>query len=817
MSKGFNRVCARVAVCLPVKNTFSYTVPAALKDIVHVGSRVLVPFGARTVTGFVLECFRSQPEEGWKEIIDAPDRHPFFHPAQAALFEWISDYYLHPVGQVIRAALPGGLDVHSTSVFRLTGKGRRALESMDEDAPERPMLEWVRDHPRGGKRWPVSKLRALSAKGFFQEEDKPPGLGPGPVFRRFVRSLHQGGIDELKALSGGAFKAAKEREFLKTVFDAGTVPVSELTRLFSNGGYLLKKWAGKGILEVVQVPVVRDGCGDLLFPSTPPDKLFPQQEAAVSCIERWLAEEKFVPCLLYGVTGSGKTEVYCRAVEETVKRGKQALVMVPEISLATYMENIFRSRFKERVAIYHSNLTRGQRYDQWLRIAEGKVDLVVGARSALFAPLPRPGLIIVDEEFDSSYKQDTSPRYNARDAAVVRARIEEAVVILGSGSPSVQSYHNAVQGRYRLLTMPERVDSRPLPEVELVDMRGTGEEKQKEGMLGARLKEAVEDTMTKGEQVILFLNRRGFHRSLICRRCGSRLTCPNCDVALTYHLEDNRLTCHYCGYRCPINLRCEKCGNGELRSLGFGIERLEQELKDLFPTARVARLDTDSTRRRGRAGSILKSFGAGEIDILAGTQMITKGYDFPGVTLVGVVAADQSLSVPDFRASERTFQLLCQVSGRAGRGSRPGKVLIQTFSPEHYAVRSAMNHDYRAFFEREMALRAGLDYPPLSHMACLLLQGSVRETTADAARELKIIMRSMLDAWLNRGREIKVMGPVEAPIARLKGKYRWQLLVKSKNIGLMRHFLTCSGDCWKNRFRNTSVRLSIDIDPYNMV
>lgn len=817
MSKGLNRACARVAVCLPVKNTFSYTIPEAFEGALYVGSRVFVPFGTRTVTGFIIELFRSVPEEGWKDIMDVPDRHPFFHHGQAALFEWIADYYLYPVGQVIRAALPSGLDVHSTSVFSLTGEGCRALERLDSGATEREVLEWVRDHPKGGKRWPASTLRALSAKGLLHEQVIPPASGAGAVFRRVIRLLHACSVDELKKLSGGTFKAANEGVFLETLVKNGTLQASELTRRFSNGNYLIRKWTDKGILDVVEIPLIRDGCGALLFPSKPPDKLFPQQEAAVSRIEGWLAEEKFVPCLLYGVTGSGKTEVYCRAVEETIRRGKQALVMVPEISLAAYMENLFRSRFKDRVAIYHSNLTRGQRYDQWLRIAEGEVDLVVGARSALFAPFPRLGLIIVDEEFDSSYKQDSNPRYNARDAAVVRARIEEAVVILGSGSPSLQSFYNADLGRYRLLTMPERVDSRPLPEVEIVDMRDVDEEGQNEGMLGKRLKEAIGDTIKKGEQVILFLNRRGFHRSLICRRCGSRLTCPNCDVALTYHLEDNLLICHYCGYRSTINLKCEKCGNGELRSLGFGIERLEQEINDLFPTARVARLDTDSTRRKGQAGSILKSFGAGEIDILAGTQMITKGYDFPGVTLVGVVAADQSLSVPDFRAAERTFQLLCQVSGRAGRGTRPGKVLIQTFSPEHYAIRCAMNHDYKTFFEREMALRTELCYPPLSHMACLLLQGNVEKTTANAAEELRTIMTSMLDAWAERGSQIKVMGPVEAPITRLKGKYRWQLLVRSKNVGLMRHFLARCERHWNKRFRKTGVRLSIDIDPYNMV
>ncbi len=811
------RPCARVAVCLPVNNTFTYKVPAALEDKICVGSRVLVPFGARTVTGFVLERFIARAEEGWKDIKDVPDKHPFFHRGEAELFEWISEYYLYPVGQVIRSALPGGLDVHSTRVFSLTEEGLRALEVLAEDAPERPVLEWVKDNPGEGKGFSVSKLRRLAAKGLLEEKIKPPGAGAGPVLRRVIRPLRSWRANDIESLSSGVFKAANEREFLETVFTSGNVAAAELTRRFSNANYLVRKWVGKGVLEALDMPAARGGCGDAVFEPESPFTLFAQQEAAVSRIGRWLERGEFVPCLLYGVTGSGKTEVYCRAVEQTLKQGKQALVMVPEISLAAYMENLFHSRFKDRVAVYHSSLTRGQRHDQWQRIAEGKADLVVGARSALFAPLPRLGLIIVDEEFDPSYKQDTSPRYNARDAAVVRARIEEAVVILGSGSPSVQSFYNAVQGRYKVLNMPERVDSRPLPEVELVDMREAAAGEKSQGMIGLRLKEAIENTLSKGEQTILFLNRRGFHRYLICGRCGNRLTCPNCDVALTYHLEDNRLTCHYCGYRCAVKLRCENCGSGELRSLGFGIERLEQELHDLFPAARTARLDTDSTRRKGRAGRILKSFGAGEIDILAGTQMITKGYDFPGVTLVGVVAADQSLSMPDFRASERTFQLLCQVSGRAGRGGRPGKVLIQTFSPEHYAVKCAMNHDYRTFFDHEIALRTELGYPPLSHMACLLFQGDAREKTADAAGELKFMMKSMLDSWHARGREIKLMGPVEAPIAKLKGKHRWQVLVRSKNVGLMRHFLIRSEEIWKKRFRSSGVQLSIDIDPYNMI
>ena len=492
-------------------------------------------------------------------------------------------------------------------------------------------------------------------------------------------------------------------------------------------------------------------------------------------------------------------------------------MMAPEISLAVYLEGIFRSRLGDRVAIYHSGLSQGERYDQWMRIVRGEVDLVIGARSALFSPLPRLGLIIVDEEHDSAYKQDRGPRYNARDAAVVRAKMEKALVILGSGTPSVQSYQNGISGRYHLLSMPERIEKRPLPDVEIVDMKITEDMRSKREMISPRLKEALEQNLMDGNQCMLFLNRRGFYRVYLCRSCGQSLRCPNCDVALIYHLEENRLSCHYCGYYSETRTKCSSCGNEGLRAYGFGTEKLEYELRESFPEARIARMDADSTRRKGQAIQILKRFAEQKLDILVGTQMITKGYDFPNVTLVGVIAADLSLGFPDFRAGERTFQVLSQVSGRSGRGDQKGKVIIQTFNPDHYAISTATAHDYQSFFREERQLREQLGYPPFSHLACLTLKGNSKKETEEAAQQLNQAIRGTLAKWPRRGKEIHVLGPAEAPISRLKGKYRWQILVKSKNVSLMRHLLTRAEQLKGKIFQSSGVSLILDMDPYHMI
>ncbi|MBK5100585.1 MAG: primosomal protein N', partial [Desulfobacteraceae bacterium] len=706
-----NMSCLRVAVTVPVKGTFFYSVPESLAPKAQVGCLVMVPFRNRKVTGFIVENIPPAQADrdkgqGLKNILEILDPEPFFHRQQVPFFEWMAHYYLHPIGQVIQSALPCGLDMTPFKTASLTDKGLAVLETLPAHSEERVLLSCIKDYPRKRLSQPLQKAYGLQKRGWIIIQDRTKKRQVGPLMRRFVGPKEGIDLQSLLAEKGDSLKAKQEREFLEKIVDSGETLLSELTARFTNGSYLIKKWIREGVLESHTRRVFRNPAGKIMFPPPVPPKLHEQQSCAFSHIKKCLDKKDFSCCLLHGVTGSGKTEVYYRAAERAIGLKRQVIVMVPEIALAVYMEGIFRSRLGNRIAIYHSGLSKGERYDQWMRMGRGEVDLVIGARSALFAPLPRLGLIIVDEEHDPAYKQESHPRYQARDAAVMRAKLEEALVILGSGTPSVQSHQNCINARYHLLSMPERVEKRPLPEVEIVDMKTLEGRQLKSEMISPKLHEALDKHLKAGNQAMLFLNRRGFHRVHLCRSCGNSIRCPNCDVALTYHLKENRLFCHYCDFYSETLLKCSSCGRESLKAYGFGTEKLEQELKTLFPDARISRMDTDSTRKKGQAFQILKRFSVHEIDMLVGTQMITKGYDFPGVTLVGVICADLSLSFPDFRAGERTFQLLSQVAGRAGRGSQRGKVIIQTFNSDHYAVIAATAHDYPSFFEKEMALRA---------------------------------------------------------------------------------------------------------------
>ena len=809
--------CLKIAVSVPVKGTFSYLVPERLASQARVGCRVLVPFHNRKVTGYILEKLSPDHDQGIKEILDILDAEPLFHKQLVPFFEWMADYYMHPIGQVIQSALPGGINTNPFKTAFLTEKGSRALDSLASLSQEREILTWIKDHP--GKRFPqpLKNIYPLQKKGWLVIEDRQQKRRAGPLMRRFVSPKAEVDLKSVLEERGRSSKAKNEVEFLTTVFGSGPILFSELTARFSNGSYLVNKWTKNGALESYTGPVYRSPAGTSMFPSSVPSELYGQQRRALSRIKSYLDKQAFHVCLLYGVTGSGKTEVYYRAVEHAIGSGKQAIVMVPEISLALYMEGIFRSRLGNRIAVYHSRLSGGERYDEWMRMVRGEVDLVIGARSALFVPLSRLGLIVVDEEYDSAYKQENSPRYQARDAAVVRAKMDKALVILGAGTPSVQSFQNAASGRYHLLSMPDRIEKRPLPDVEIVDMKAIKGGQSRDEILSPKLIEALDKNLVAGNQTILFLNRRGFRSLYLCRSCGQSIRCPNCEVALTYHLEGNRLVCHYCGFHSETRLKCPSCGRKGVKAYGFGTEKLEQELKDMFPEARVARMDTDSTRKKGQAFQILKKFGEHEIDILVGTQMITKGYDFPRVTLVGVIAADLSLGFPDFRAGERTFQILSQVAGRAGRGDQRGKVIIQTFNPDHYAVHTATVHDYRSFFEKEKELREQLSYPPFSHLVCLRLKGNNKGKTEKAAQRLSVDIRGILAGWPKRGKEIQVLGPVEAPISRLKGKYRWQILIKSKSVSLLKHLLTGVEKSSRKVLQSSGAHLILDVDPYQMI
>ncbi len=810
------RICLRIAVSVPVRETFSYTIPEGLSARARVGCRAIVPFNNRKVTGYVLEEMVQNSSEGLKEISDILDPEPLFQDKLGHFFEWMADYYIHPIGKVIESALPGGLNMNPVKAARLTERGLSLLDGLPSNSDEKKLLSWIKAHPEKRPPWPLQKIYGLQKRGLLILEDRMKKGRAGPLMRKFLKTKDHGELEHLLAEGADSLKAKNEIEFLKTILDSKGILLGDLTRKFSNGLYLVKKWTGRGVLEAFIAAVYRDPAGKIMFPSAVPVRLYDQQRRTLGHIRECLDSKSFFPCLLHGVTGSGKTEVYSRAVEYAIGLGRQAILMVPEISLVVYMEGFFRSRLGNRIAVYHSGLTRGERYDQWVRILKGDVDLVIGARSAIFAPLPRLGLIIVDEEHDSSYKQEEYLRYQARDMAVVRAKIEGALLLLGSGTPSIQSYQNGIVGRYRLLSMPDRIENRPLPDVEVVDLKAMEDGQSESEMISPVLREAMDQNLAAGNQTMLFLNRRGFHRLFLCRSCGKSIRCPNCDVALTYHLKEDSLKCHYCGFYSATQRKCPSCGFDGLKAYGFGTERLEQELKEMLPGARVARMDTDITRKKGQAIKILKGFSRKEIDILVGTQMITKGYDFPGVTLVGVIAADLSLAFPDFRAGERTFQVLSQVSGRAGRGSQKGRVIVQTFNPDHYAISTVMSHDYRSFFEKEKKLREQLGYPPFSHLASLRLQGNGKGETAEVAHSLGVMTREVLGRWPNRGKEVQVLGPAEAALSRLKGKYRWQMLVKSKNVSLLHHLLLEIERISRKLLKSSGVGLISDVDPYQM-
>ena len=800
-----------------MRETFFYAVPHSLLSRVEIGRRVSVPFRNRKVTGYILEKGHGDQEEGLKEVLEVLDEEPLFPEGLVPFFEWMSEYYLYPIGRFIQSALPGGLNVRPFKTGQITEKGLKALKRLPAHSEEGRLLLWTKKNP--GKRLPspLELAHTLQKKGWLLIESRTEKRGVGPLIWKFVKAKK--GLDFQSVLQEGerSIKAKNESAFLEAVFNSEGVLLKELSARFSNGAYLVNKWTRKGVLEKYGAPVVRNLAGEVMFPSPVPHQLYDQQKAVLGEIQNRLTKKSFSTYLLHGITGSGKTEVYYGAIEEAIRQGRQALLLVPEIALAVYMEGLFRSRLGNRVAIYHSGLSAGERYDQWVRTVRGEVHLVIGARSALFSPFPNLGLIIVDEEHDFSYKQEEGPRYQARDAAVVRGKLQKALVIIGSGTPSVQSFHHTATGRYQLLSMPERIERRSMPDVQIVDMKAMSQDETGNGIISPILMAAMEKSLTDGKQVILFLNRRGFNRFYLCRSCGQPIRCSNCDLALIYHLRENRLACHYCGFHSQPENRCSTCGHEGMKAYGFGTERVEQELREVFPDTRIARMDRDSTRRKGQSFLILKQFSEHEIDIMVGTQMITKGYDFPEVTLVGVIAADLSLGFPDFRAGERTFQILSQVAGRAGRGEQRGRVIVQTFNPEHYAIVTARDHDYASFFQRERELREQLGYPPFSYLACLRLQGNNSEITANMTQRVAGGARGVLERWPKRGREIQVLGPAEAPLAKLRGKYRWQILIKCKRAELLHYFLREIDALARKVLRGSGVNLIVDVDPYQML
>ena len=798
-----------VSLPVPLDRPFTYSLPETLQHRVKPGCRLIVPFGTRKLTGVALRCHDDAPLVGTRDALRLVDAEPVLDEELLSLARWIAGYYCAPLGEVLRSMLPLASDIRSGKVYALTDAGRDAARQLLFDAgPEDPvavLLHMLEARPLSAsylaKKLPLADkaIRSLERKGFIVAEQFQAERDPlrAPSERLRVELEHEPGAEK---------PPKAERELIAFLaLHPGTHNLKELEAQVHRASAAARSLARKGILKLTKEPLVAIGAG----PVRTRHALNPAQEQAFGAIRRTIESRQFHTFLLHGVTGSGKTEVYLSAIEAAQATGRNALLLVPEIALTPAVAGQFYARFGDRVAILHSAFTDSERAEQWRRIRAGSAGVVVATRSGVFAPLRNLGLIVIDEEHDQSYKQEETPRYNGRDVAIVRAQAAGACVILGSATPSLESRYNAERGKYTLLELPERIEKRPLPSVELIDMREEFLETRKQATFSRRLLEAIAQRLENGEQTMLLLNRRGFSSFVACRACGHRIQCRNCAVTLTYHRRDRRLLCHYCGYAERVPSVCPKCRSEHIYFLGVGSEKVEEELHREFPRARITRLDRDTVTGRRQYEVILQGFRERSFDILVGTQMIAKGHDIPNVTLVGVISADVGLGLPDFRAAERTFQLLTQVAGRAGRGDLPGMVLVQTINPEHYAIRMAAAQDYQAFYEKELNFRRMMHYPPFTAMANLLVRSEKQEEALRLSAELGRLLTPAPE-------KIKVMGPAEAPVPRLKNEFRYQLLIKSSSRKALNELLGRARDfASENKWPATA--LVIDVDPLTLM
>jgi primosomal protein N' (replication factor Y) (superfamily II helicase) len=754
---------ARIIIPSPIKEPLTYGVPDNLRHLVTVGMRVLIPLGNRKVSGIVSDHISETPLPDIKNIIAVLDEAPIVDEQLLTLSHWASQYYVASLGEVLSTILPPNSRVEIDSII-----AAKSESTQTDDVLGQTILDVLRD--KNGRTSLKSLTRAFG----------------GTNISTALKQLQSAGDVEIRERLPGQRKSRR--------FDGSQMPQSPSADL--------KRFT-----------------------------LSTEQHAALVAIKARLRSGGFATFLLHGVTGGGKTEIYLRAMECVRDIGARSLILIPEISLTPQLLDRVNARFNGRVGILHSGLTPAERWAQWWRIKGGDVDIVVGARSAVFAPVPNLGLIIADEEHDGSYKQDDGLRYNARDVAVMRGKLSACAVVLGSATPSLESYENSLQGRYQLLEISQRVEQRPLPSVEIFDLRNQsksvgvaatdggseGWRKQKsagERLLSDPLATAIKRNFINKRQTLVFLNRRGFANFLQCTRCGYVLRCSYCSVTLTVHLKRKIVRCHHCDFSRPVERVCPDCGTETLAGIGAGTEQIEQTLYALVPEARIARMDRDTTGKRGSHADLIRRWESGDIDILIGTQMITKGHDVSGVTLVGALLADMSLNLPDFRSAERTFQILSQVAGRSGRGDDPGRVIIQTYEPEHYAIQSLIDHDYKKFFAKEIEFRRALGYPPFGKLVNLRLDGPSSEHVEAKAQALFKKIRAIQSGNPKYREHVEILGPAPSPIEKLRNRYRWQLLLKGDQISPLIGLASAVRETFT---RTRNVRLHIDVDPYNML
>ena len=808
-----------VALPLPVRRTFTYRHSDDVRQA-KVGARVLVPFGRRTLTGYLV-ALRSKLDphsdlepDSIKNVLELVDDEPLITAEILELTRWAADYYAASWGEMLKASLPAGINAAIDQIVSITSKGR---------------LELV--NSASSKKKSTQILGRLASDGDIEQKVLSDEFGDVAV-RRSVRKLANAGLVSIRFETAHPTVTVKRQKAVRLVseppegvslsepqrrvLDAlygrdDPFAFAELLTAANVGASPVNTLEKKGFVEIFVREITRDPLAGAKIPDSLDLKLNAEQSFVLSEITNTVRHGEYRGFLLHGVTGSGKTEVYIRAMQQALALDKGSLMLVPEIALTPIFSRRLRAAFGEEVAILHSGLSPGERFDEWRRIRSGKARIAIGTRSAIFAPIANIGLIVIDEEHDSSYRQHESPFYNARDLAVMRASRANAAVVLGSATPSLESFHNAKSGKYQYLQLQQRIAGRPMANAELIDMREVFKRAGKDIVISQQLIDSIRETHGKGEQSIILLNRRGFSSFVLCRSCGETLRCINCDITLTYHRRENKMTCHYCNYSTTTPKVCPFCESEFLYFVGQGTEQIETILAKQFPDLRIERIDRDTMKRKGEIDRRLLAFDRGEIDMLVGTQMLAKGHDFHNVTLVGVISVDAGLGMPDFRSAERTFQLLTQVAGRAGRGDLPGRVLIQTYHPEHYALRYAVEQNYEKFYDHEIRFRERMSYPPLVALASVL----IRHQDLPTVQKQAAILKNALDN-ANSGKAVRILGPASASIGRLKNEFRMQIILRSRSRTQLRTVLdealdraaTSGGDLR---------RYNVEIDPLSLL
>lgn len=796
---------------------YHYVVPESLVAKVAPGIRVIVPFGRsnKSTEAYVLEVLVLENTEGLKEVKEIIDQRPALSGNILKLVSWMKNRYICTYSDVIKTMLPPGTGIKSLAIIKLLGNApglkpteKRIIEFLAENGEECELEEMKkRTAIKGISRY----ISTLKEKGIIEVyEEFSPAVREKTVRVAYMTLSKEEVIEEIES---NRIRRIQHIRVLEILMDNEYVGVQDLARFSGVSASVLNTLKKYGYIDFKEIEVSRDPYNRRCIEKTQPMEPTLEQKQVLDTLQEQMDLGRFHEALLHGVTGSGKTEVYLQLIQHCIKNHKQAIVLVPEISLTPQMVERFKGRFGDDVAVLHSRMSLGERYDQWRLIRDGRIKVTVGARSAIFAPFRKLGIVIIDEEHENSYKSEITPKYHAVDVARERCRIDEALLLCGSATPSVESYYRALQGESQLLEMKLRANHMLLPEVTLVDMRKELDRGNR-SIFSKKLAEEMKYNIQEKEQTILFLNRRGYASFVMCRSCGFTLICPDCNVSMTYHAHDDRVICHYCGYTVKSPQSCPKCKSSYIRHFGTGTQKVEEEVRKQFPESSIVRMDMDTTTGKNSHEEILRTFREKNINVMVGTQMIAKGHDFPKVTLVGVMAADSMLNTGDYRASERTFQLITQVAGRAGRGELSGRVVIQSYNTEDFSITSACKHDYDSFYNQEIRLREKLCYPPFTNIAAVVLSGPYDRGVFIRSKEVKGLLESGFSAG---GSDADILGPSRAPLSKIKNKYRWRIVIKCKNMDKMIAVLSSVSDEFYDKKGKDTVDLSMDINPVSML